>query len=116
MFIAIGNFKLKEKKQLFQFLRLSKKIEQQALKAAGNVEVKLLGGSLTNFYVLSKWESVEAMQNFSRTGFHKEAIARSKDLSSEIRLIYFEGDQDLTKKEVKTMLHEDERVRVLKFN
>ena len=115
MFIAIGNFKLKEKKQLFQFLRLSKKIEQQALKSQGNIEVKLLGGSLTNFYVLSKWESVETMQAFSKTGFHKEAISRSKDLSSEIRLLYFEGTQSLTKKEVKAMLENDERVRVIKF-
>ena len=115
MFIALGQFRLKQKKQLFKFLRISKKIELQAKAAEGNQSVTLLGGNLRDFYVISTWDSKEAIQAFSRSGFHLEAIKLSNEIATEIRLIYFEGEKEPTKKEVKEMLANDDRVRVLSY-
>ena len=115
MFIALGQFQLKQKKQLFKFLRMSKKIELQAKTAEGNQSVTLLGGNLSNFYVISTWESKEDILAFSRSGFHLEAIKLSNEIATEIRLIYFEGEKEPTKKEVKELLANDDRVRVLSY-
>jgi quinol monooxygenase YgiN len=115
MATALGHFKLKNKKQLFKFLRMSKKIEQQALSANGNINVKFIGGELTSFYVSSKWQSMAAMKEFSKSGFHLEAINQASELSSEIRLLYFPFLADLSELEVKSLLASDNRVRILKF-
>ena len=113
MYVAIGHFKLKKLRRLFQFLKLSNGIKDQALSAKGNLGVELSGGSLTKFYVISKWDSAESMKEFTYSGVHMDAIKLSKELAGEIRLLYFQTDESPDMKTAKKLLMSDERVRVI---
>lgn len=114
-YVAVGMFSLRQKSKLFKFLRMSKRIEVQAKEDKACLEVNLMGGSLTTFYVASLWEDMEQMRHFVTSGAHQEALEISKEMSDEIRLLYFEGDALPDKKEAKRLIAEHPKVRVLKF-
>jgi heme-degrading monooxygenase HmoA len=113
MIISVGYFKLSKLAKLYSFLRLSKQIEQEALAAEGNIKVKLMGGNLSSFYVLTVWDSTENMMKFSRSGKHLEAIRKSKELSKEIRLLHYDSDAIPSDKEAKLMLQNNPKTRIL---
>jgi len=112
MIISLGKFQLNKLTKLFTFLKLSKQIEQQALAAEGIIKVKLLGGNLRNFYVLTVWEDSESMMKFSRSGKHLEAVKKSKELSKEIRLLHYESDTIPSDKEAKIQLEKNPKTRI----
>lgn len=113
MVISLGKFKLGKLTKLYTFLKLSKQIEKEALAADGIIKVKLMGGNLSSFYVLTVWEDTESMMKFSRSGKHHEAIKKSKDLAKEIRLYHYESYEIPSEKEVKATLENNPKTRVL---
>lgn len=112
MFISIGKFSIRKKSKLFRFLRMSKRIEQQAKTSKGIVEVELHNSGISSFYAATLWESMEDMRSFAFSGDHHQAIIQSKELSQEIRLLYYEGDELPDKKEIAQLLETSPNVRV----
>jgi quinol monooxygenase YgiN len=114
-YVAVGMFSLKQKSKLFKFLRMSKRIEAQAKANPSCMEVNLMGGSLTTFYVASLWSDSEGMKEFVQSGVHAEAMKEAKEMSDVIKLLYFEGDALPDKNEAKRLISEHPKVRILNF-
>lgn len=90
MIIVVTSIKLRS---LFGFFRLSYqglKIMRQTRQQKGFVSMKNTGFGYMH-YTLSAWESLEAMQNFARSGAHLESMQYSAKLSTEIRTYTYEG-------------------------
>ena len=115
MIISVGQFKLAKLARLFSFLKMSKQIEQEALKSQGNISVTLSGGSFRKFLVVSVWEDEETMKKFARDGMHKIAMQKSKAMASEIQLLYYEAELVPSIKEAAEILSAHENTRVLTF-
>lgn len=115
MYIALGQFTIKSKSKLFKFLRISKRIEAQAKNSQGYIDVQLLGGNLSNFYVVSAWENLEDMKSFVHSGAHLEGIKLSSELAKEIRLIHYEARSIPSKQEIKNILANADQVKVSKY-
>ncbi|UKN02938.1 DUF4188 domain-containing protein [Paracrocinitomix mangrovi] len=111
MIISLGKFELEKTSKLFRFLRMSKRIEEQAKASKGVLDVKLSGGSIKKFYVITVWEDIDSMKQFAHSGAHMEAIKQAKELSSQIKLLYYEGTLVPEFNEVKKILESDENVR-----
>lgn len=114
-YVAVGKFSLKKKSKLFKFLRMSKRIEAQANNDQGCIEVQLMGGSLTSFYVASLWQDAEKMKDFVHSGAHQEALKVAKEMADEIKLLYFESDELPSKKEAIKLLDEHPNVRTINY-
>ena len=115
MIISIGYFKLSKFAKLFSFLKMSKQIEGEALKTEGNISVQLSGGNLRKFLVVSVWKDKESMKKFARDGMHKIAMGKSKEMASEIKLLYYESEIVPSIKEAHELLESHEDTRTMKF-
>ena len=115
MYVAVGRFTLREKSALFKFLRMSKRIEEEAQDFEACLDVNLMGGTSKTFYVATLWSDMQEMAKFVESGTHLEAMKMTSELSDEIRLLYFEGDKLPSKIETQRLIDEHPKVRVLKF-
>jgi len=109
MYISITSLKLRSLWGYFELSYKGLKISQQAQTQSGFIEMKNTGFGWLH-YTISAWQSKEALQSFSHSGAHLEAIKSGQKLANEIRIYTYEGEQLPDWKEAKKLLAEKGRV------
>lgn len=103
-------------KSLWGFFKLSwfgLKISQQAKSKKGFIKMKNTGFGY-HHYTLSVWETEGDMKVFAYSdGVHKDAMKKSKVISTEIRTYTYEEEQIPSWKEAKILVAE--KGKVLRF-
>ncbi|PIQ28028.1 DUF3291 domain-containing protein [bacterium (Candidatus Blackallbacteria) CG17_big_fil_post_rev_8_21_14_2_50_48_46] len=109
MYITVTSLKLKALWFYFELSLHGLKITQQTQKQSGFIKMKNTGFGWMH-YTVSAWQSKEALERFSHSGAHLEAIKSGQKLAQEVRIYTYEGDQLPTWKEAKKLLAEKGRV------
>lgn len=116
MIVAIGQFQLKKRNLLPQFLTLSKKIKQQALKSKGNIKTELNNEGIKYFYAFTYWETIDEMKYFVHTDFHLHALKEAENLCKKASFLYYESNTTLTIEQAKIELKNNHNTRVINYN
>lgn len=99
MIIVIGRIDLKGNCSIFQFLRLSKKIEHEFINNTNCQHVELSSRGHT-FYSISVWDNLITMKKAAHSGIHLEAMKAAKEFSSAIAIHHYQSDEIPTMAEV----------------
>lgn len=91
------------------FIRFARDSMIQAKNSEGNVHAE--GGySRGVHHTLTVWEDRDAMSNYLRSGAHKEAMARSKDIGTFVQVYGYDSDEIPSMKEAIQLWQEYGRV------
>lgn len=115
MIVAIGSFRLKKRSLLPQFLKLSKKIYQQALVSKGNLACELDNEGIQVFYSFTHWNNLENMQNFVHQGFHETALKETEYLCASMSFLYYDSDSLVDLATAKMALANSSKTRTTNF-
>lgn len=104
MIVSIGQFNLKKRALLPEFLKLSKVIYQESLDSKGNLKSELNNEGIKVFYSYTYWKSLEDMIAFVHSKQHKKALLDTERLCSEVRFLKYEThdfeDIDIAKRKL----------------
>lgn len=67
---------------------------QQAKRAAGNLQTKLVWDANLTFWTLTAWESETAMRSFMTTGDHRRAMPKLLNWCDEAAVVHWHQETD----------------------
>lgn len=104
MILTITSIELKNPFLFFGFGNYAR-LNVKQLKASSVIKYKAKG-IWTKHYTMSLWNNREDMQNYARTGHHKNSMAKSGKFAKVIRTYTLERDEFPSWPEAKSMLIE----------
>ncbi|NJB82640.1 hypothetical protein [Wenyingzhuangia aestuarii] len=90
MLVSIGQFQLKKRSLLPEFLMLSKTIYKQSKKSKGNLKSELNNEGIQVFYSFTHWESMQDMLQFVHSDAHGKALEETERLCKEVSFLHYE--------------------------
>ena len=106
MIITITSLRLSSIWKFFRLSQLALRILKQTKTQKGFLRIKTTGFGYDH-YTMSAWETENDMENFARSGAHKDAMKESKAVSSEIGIYTYSSDHLPDWKEAKRELRKN---------
>ncbi len=104
MKLTITSLELKNPFLFFSFANVARKNVSQ-LKSSAVVKFKSQG-FWTTHYTMTLWNNMEDMQQYARTGHHKDSMKKSGKYAKTIRTLTIDRDEIPSWKEAKSLLLE----------
>lgn len=92
--ISITRLRLVSIRYLPCFMWIAWRSAQQAKRAAGNLQTKLVWDANLTFWTLTAWESETAMRSFMTTGDHRRAMPKLLNWCDEAAVVHWHQETD----------------------
>ena len=93
MFISVTRIHLKSLSKFFPFMALNGKIQKQIKASPGLISSKVRMQNPWVYWTLTAWQDKESMMRFRNNGTHMEAMKKSRELSSDMKSLNWEGEK-----------------------
>ncbi len=115
MIVSIGQFYLKQRNLLPEFLQLSKAIHQEALDSFGNLKSELNNEGIAIFYSYTYWNHTEDVMHFVQSKTHGKILKDTERLCSKACFLRYETDSFEAIEVAKAKLTNSPNTRVFHF-
>ncbi|MEN8765023.1 MAG: hypothetical protein ACN4EF_06975 [Wenyingzhuangia sp.] len=115
MIVSIGEFTLKKRALLPEFLKLSKQIHLESQQSKGNIDSELSNVGIQVFYSFTHWETKEDMIDFVHGNTHAIALKETIKLCKTASFLHFETENPIDLTTAKAQLKNSELTRVMTF-